>query len=103
MSSRDPPNGSARLTRAATKGGKEGGTPHPVVRAYRTHPRNEGYPQTWQRTPLACGQGTEEEGGPPTQQRTQPARRKGREGDVPKQAACNHSEQPGGRGRGKPP
>ena len=34
MRNGDPLNGSALLTRAATKGGKEGGNPHLSARAY---------------------------------------------------------------------
>ena len=44
MRSGAPPNGRVSLMRAATKGGKEVGTPHPSVRAYGEQPRNGGRP-----------------------------------------------------------
>ena len=40
-----PPNCRARLTRAATKGGKEGGIPHLAARAYSVQPGGRGGPQ----------------------------------------------------------
>ena len=39
---RSRPNGSACLTRVATKGGKEWGTPHPAVQSYSKQPGTGG-------------------------------------------------------------
>ena len=68
-----PPNGRARLTRAATKWGNAGGDPPPMARTHGAQPGTEGEPQARQRAPLEQGQGLEEEGGTPSHQRAQTA------------------------------
>ena len=101
---RYPPNGRARLTRAAAKGGNVGGGPanhqHTPTACSQ---RPGGIPQTRQRARLARGQGLEEEGGRPSQQRAQPARRQEIGGGHLKQAVRNIRAQPEGGGRGEPP
>ena len=69
---------------ACGRQGGEGwrGTPHLAARTHGVQPGTRGDPQTRQYATLVQGQGSEEEGGPPSQQRAQTAREQGREGDT---------------------
>ena len=79
----DPPNGSARLMRTSTRGGRREG---PLTEQGLPMARSQG-PQgdfhTQQCTPLACRQVVEEAGGPPNQHRARPACGQGKEGANP--------------------
>ena len=73
---RRPPERQRTLNTCGHQGG-EGGGGGPLTQKHMptVHGQGlEGESQTRQRALLACGQGTEEEGGTPTQKRAQPAR-----------------------------
>ena len=100
----DPPNGCARLTRAAVKGGKKGGDPTPSSACPRCAAGARGDPRTRQRRNPPRSRDQEEEAPPPSTQAARTTRtRAGGGGGHPMQGACSHHMQPKDRGRGGPP